>query len=128
MSVITPVSTQIANSQPDEPTSRAMSAETMKMPEPIMVPTTSMVASNRPIFCRNAGAGSPVVGPSCGVAVRLMNSLHPLEMRKLLESRRHFSQLAVPVAIAEVNHNADGHPNDQAFPGLRRQGNHLGQT
>ena len=36
---------------------------------PIMVPVTSIVASNRPSCCWNpGGAGSPVVGPSCGVA------------------------------------------------------------
>ena len=32
-----------------EPRSRALSAETMKMPEPIIEPTTSAMASNRPI-------------------------------------------------------------------------------
>ena len=45
---MTPVRIQTRSSQPLEPTSRAMSAETMKMPEPIMVPATSMVASKRP--------------------------------------------------------------------------------
>jgi len=39
------------SSQPAEPTSREMSAETMKMPEPIMLPATSMVASNSPRRC-----------------------------------------------------------------------------
>ena len=35
-------------SQPGLPISRAISADTMKMPEPIMTPTTSMVESKRP--------------------------------------------------------------------------------
>ncbi len=50
--VMTAVSTQTSNSQPAEPTSRAMSAETMKMPEPIIDPATSIVASNRPSWGR----------------------------------------------------------------------------
>ena len=45
MTVRTPVTTQASSSQPGLPTSRAMSAETMKMPEPIIEPTTTMVAS-----------------------------------------------------------------------------------
>ncbi len=51
MIVMTPVTTQTTMSQPAAPTSREISAETMKMPEPIMVPATSMVASKRP-SCR----------------------------------------------------------------------------
>jgi hypothetical protein len=64
---MTPVSTQIASSQPLEPTSRAMSALTMKMPLPIMVPATSMVASNRPSRRSKPVAGSnPAVPGSAG--------------------------------------------------------------
>ena len=43
-----PVITQVASSHPDEPTCRAMSAETMKMPEPIIDPATIIVESSRP--------------------------------------------------------------------------------
>ena len=46
--VSTPVTTQATSSHPGLPTWRAMSAETMKMPEPIIEPTTTIVASNRP--------------------------------------------------------------------------------
>src|ERR1019366_10122613 len=40
--------TQAASSPPVEPVCRAMSADTMKMPEPIIDPATIMVESNRP--------------------------------------------------------------------------------
>src|SRR6516165_1911523 len=39
---------QATSSQPGLPTSWAIFAGTMKMPEPIIEPTTTMVASNRP--------------------------------------------------------------------------------
>ena len=40
--------TQAARSPPVEPMWRAISAETMNMPEPIIDPTTIIVESNRP--------------------------------------------------------------------------------
>src|SRR5262249_49257096 len=43
----TTVRTQAINIQPELPIMRDMSAETMKMPEPIITPTTTMVESNR---------------------------------------------------------------------------------
>ena len=43
--VSTPVTTHATSSQPGLPSWRAMSADTMKMPEPIIDPTTTMVAS-----------------------------------------------------------------------------------
>src|ERR1035437_4011631 len=46
--VMNPVTTQAAMSSAGESTSRAISAETMKMPEPIMEPMTSVVALVRP--------------------------------------------------------------------------------
>ena len=46
--VMNPVTTQAAMSSAGELTSRAISAETMKMPEPIMEPMTSVVALVRP--------------------------------------------------------------------------------
>src|ERR1700754_5337745 len=46
-----PVSTQIAISQPDEPTLRIISALTINIPDPIMEPATSMVPSSRPSSC-----------------------------------------------------------------------------
>ena len=67
MIVITPARPQTSSSQPDPPMSRAISAETMKMPEPIIVPATSMVASNRPRRCSRPAAVTVRVrtGRSC---------------------------------------------------------------
>ena len=48
MIVNTPVTAHTTSSQPDEPTNRAISADTMKMPEPIIEPATSMVESSKP--------------------------------------------------------------------------------
>ncbi len=45
--VRTPVTPQATSIQPGLPISLDISAETMKMPEPIMAPITTMVASNR---------------------------------------------------------------------------------
>src|ERR1041384_5245208 len=45
--VSTPASAQAAINQPGDPTSRDDSAEVMKMPEPIIEPTTIIVASSR---------------------------------------------------------------------------------
>src|SRR5215470_6000645 len=45
--VSTPASAQAASSQPGDPTSREDSADVMKMPEPIIEPTTIVVASSR---------------------------------------------------------------------------------
>src|SRR5687768_7752057 len=45
--VITPAASQAIMSQNGLPTVREMSAETMKMPEPIIDPATSMAASVR---------------------------------------------------------------------------------
>jgi hypothetical protein len=41
-----------------EPTLRAMPAETMKMPDPIIDPATSMVASVKVRALTNSGCGS----------------------------------------------------------------------
>ena len=43
-----PVMIHEASSQPGLPTLRDISADTMKMPEPIIDPATSMVESNSP--------------------------------------------------------------------------------
>src|ERR1041384_8461778 len=45
--VSTPASAQAASSHPGEPTRREDSAEVMKIPDPIIDPTTIMVASSR---------------------------------------------------------------------------------
>ena len=46
--VIKPVISQTATSQPAEPTLRVISALTIKIPEPIMLPATIMVESSNP--------------------------------------------------------------------------------
>jgi hypothetical protein len=48
VSVRKPAITQARSSQPELPTSRAISAATIKMPEPIIEPATIMVESKRP--------------------------------------------------------------------------------
>ena len=48
MTVITPVSTHIAISQPAEPNCRTISELTINIPEPIIDPTTSIVPSSNP--------------------------------------------------------------------------------
>src|SRR6266508_539424 len=50
-----PVTSQTARRRPGLWTCRAMSAETMKMPEPTIEPTTIMVASSRPKRLMRAG-------------------------------------------------------------------------
>ncbi|MNT63702.1 hypothetical protein D3C72_2015380 [compost metagenome] len=50
-----PVSSQMTSSHPGEPTCRAISAETMKMPEPIIDPATIIVESSRPRPFTNCG-------------------------------------------------------------------------
>ena len=45
--VSTPASAQATSNQPGEPTKRDDSAEVIKIPDPIIEPTTIMVASSR---------------------------------------------------------------------------------
>src|SRR6266542_677026 len=59
--VTIPATTQASSSHSGEPTVRPMSAETMKMPEPIIDPATSIVASVRVIALTNPRLESFVV-------------------------------------------------------------------
>jgi hypothetical protein len=43
---------QVRSKRPGDPTVRAISAETIKMPEPIIDPATRVVELTRPIFSR----------------------------------------------------------------------------
>src|SRR6267154_6469347 len=71
---MTPVAAQTIRSQNGDPTCRAISAETMKIPEPIIDPATIMVASNTDrsrtkVVVRCAGAVWLIVcGPSSSSA------------------------------------------------------------
>src|SRR5687767_8822151 len=63
--VITPAASHASMSQSGEPTVREMSADTMKMPDPIIDPDTSMVASVRDRALTNPpddAVASPVSG------------------------------------------------------------------
>jgi hypothetical protein len=60
--VTTPATTHAMSSQKGEPTVRLISAETMKMPEPIIDPATSIVASVSVIARTNSR-------DDCGVSV-----------------------------------------------------------
>jgi len=60
--VSTPAKPQATRSHPALPIFRAISAGTIKMPDPIMAPTTNMVESKRPNPCVNSrcsAAGRP---------------------------------------------------------------------
>src|SRR5437867_3939634 len=54
-SVMTPVTIHASSNQNGEPSVRDMLAETMKIPEPIIEPATSIVASVRVIALTNSG-------------------------------------------------------------------------
>src|SRR5918992_5024820 len=68
---MTPVMTQARISHSGEPTLRAMLAETMKIPDPIIDPATSMVASVKVIALTNSACGS-VMGGLCWRAATLV--------------------------------------------------------
>src|SRR6478672_8058445 len=76
MSVSRPVTSQTTSNQPGEPTCRAMIEETMKMPEPIIEPATSMVESSKPSPRTNFSS------VTAGVAVMLsFKRIYPLACR-----------------------------------------------
>src|SRR5204863_359249 len=59
MSVSRPVTSQTRSNQPGAPTCRAMIEETIKMPEPIIDPATSMVESSKPALL-GVDSGAPI--------------------------------------------------------------------
>src|SRR5687767_9482335 len=73
-SVMTPVSTQARSRKNGLSTLRAMSAETMKIPEPIIEPATSIVASVNVIALTNSDCGCGAAGGAdwaVPIAIRL---------------------------------------------------------
>jgi hypothetical protein len=68
---MTPETTHAIKSQNGEPTDRAISADTMKIPDPIIEPATSMVAS----VSVNALTNSRDDGAVSAVAVVVVNAL-----------------------------------------------------
>src|SRR5919202_1639057 len=79
-SVMTPVSSHAMRSHIGEPTLRAMLADTMKIPEPIIDPATSIVASVRVIALTNSGCDCGAA-ESCWraatVVIQLVRRLRP---------------------------------------------------
>jgi len=70
--VITPVTIHAISSQKGEFTVREMSAETMKMPEPIIEPATSIVASVSVSALTNSRDDVAVAAPVSVVAVKAL--------------------------------------------------------
>src|ERR1039457_2185539 len=62
-----PVTSHATNSQPADRTWRLMSADTMKMPEPIIDPATSMVESSKPRLCTNFLSGRAGLVSTAGI-------------------------------------------------------------
>src|SRR3954452_19662948 len=82
--VISPVRAQARMSQPGAPTSRADSADVMKMPEPIIAPMTSMVASSTPMSRSSAPAFAALgVGSVPAVVMALFSILSLEELRDI---------------------------------------------
>src|SRR5438270_13619476 len=78
--VISPARAQARRSQPGAPTSRADSADVMKMPEPIIAPMTSIVASSNPRSRCSAPAFS-LAALGLGPVWAVVMELEPLESR-----------------------------------------------
>src|SRR4051812_30611931 len=70
--VTTPETTHAINSQKGEPMVREMSAETMKIPEPIIEPATSIVASVNVSALTNSRDDVAVSAPVAVVAVKAL--------------------------------------------------------
>lgn len=75
---MTPVTSHATRSQNGEPRLRAMLAETMKIPEPIIDPATSIVASVRVMALTNSGLDCVGIGDPelvCGAATLVIELL-----------------------------------------------------
>src|SRR5438874_170421 len=92
VSVSNPVTIQTTSNHPGDPTWRAMIDETMKIPEPIIDPATSMVESNKPSpltsFSSATGASVTALGISNPLDSRRVNhqSRLPCNAKKLPQS------------------------------------------
>src|SRR6266850_452763 len=105
--VRTPASAQATSSQPGAPTSREDSAETMKIPEPIMEPTTIMVASSKPRPRTSLGAALLISWSinSCGYSCPMVH----MSRKTLLDTAR-----GAPIVLLRSNvHKPEADlPND----------------
>src|SRR5205085_5877353 len=89
ITVSRPVTSQTTSNQPGEPTCFPMIAETMKMPEPIIEPATSIVESSKPRPLMNPPLrGSAVPEVAVVSKVRRVNHL-PAGRRNA--KREHFA-------------------------------------
>src|SRR4051812_28095636 len=109
---------QTASSQPAELTCRAMSAETMNIPEPIIEPATIMVESSKPRPRTNrASPGAELVSSVAGLLL-LLDGL-------IFSSNRDLRcRVRLPDAIKKVNDQADHEPAAKSDPGLERKFHH----
>src|SRR6266576_1278938 len=107
MRVTIPEAAQTTSSRPGAWTSRSISAETMKIPEPIMDPTTRAVASSRESALTNSACGCWVVAISRGNLVApawcryVFGPRTPYHVRttvRLLPREEEFFDLFVEVA------------------------------
>src|SRR5207302_8368183 len=74
--------TQTTNNHPGEPTCREISAETMKIPEPIIDPATSIVESSKPSPRTNFSSDN-------GGAVVSKDGIWSLGWRRVNQSRQN---------------------------------------
>src|SRR5690242_9449533 len=81
ITVISPLITHARSSRPGDPTSRPISAETMKMPEPIIEPMTIVVASYRRRPLMSSGSDLLTVEPA---SVEVAISDHCFNLRSPL--------------------------------------------
>src|SRR6059036_1112523 len=107
MRVTIPEAAQTTSSRPGAWTSRSISAETMKIPEPIMDPTTRAVASSRESALTNSPCGCWVVviwrgnlvAPAwCRYVFGLRTPYHVRTTVRLLPREEEFFDLFVAVA------------------------------
>jgi hypothetical protein len=123
--VSTAVATQVISSNPGEFTCRAISADTIKMPEPIIDPTTSVVESSSPrplirpclyfvasrchssirsrkdTLVRSGGSRSPITAiesaPAAHIAGAVSLVMPPIATSGFSTSARHSFKASIPV-------------------------------
>src|SRR5579862_5503401 len=131
MMVMTPVKAQTSSSQPLEPTSRAMSAETINMPEPIMVPATSMVASKRPRRCWKpffAEEGSPSEAVLILGLVSIQRHARRGNAMRGDFAPQFLAKMAMMATVQEINAQTDSQPTEKTCPVLPPKVNHHQKT
>src|SRR5207249_4008355 len=113
------------------PTWRAMSAETMKMPEPIIEPATTAVASHRP--SPRTSSSEPSATEAAAGAGRALEAMLPSSAATTAGGRggvigRQRQQAAVTHTVRGVDDEADGEPAHQARPVHPPERNHQAQV